>query len=118
MPNKDEHTFVSGLLGLACYLRYKDFTGTKPSLLGAAASTGLGAVAGSLPDIIEPATSPRHRGLFHSTSVGVGLTYLLRKVARSETLSLEEKLGLTIFGLGYLSHLRLDSQTSQGLPLF
>lgn len=117
MPNNDEHTFVSGLIGLACYLGYKGLTGTKPSLLGAVASTSLGAAAGSLPDMIEPATSPQHRGLFHSASAGLGLTYLLRKAVRSETLSREEKLVSAIVGLGYLSHLSLDSQTSQGLPL-
>lgn len=117
MPSNDEHTLVGGLLGLMCYLGYKDLTGTRPSLLGAASSTILGATAGSLPDMIEPATSPQHRGLFHSTSVGLGLTYLLRKVAGSEKLSREEKLVSAILGLGYLSHLSLDSRTSQGLPM-
>jgi len=117
MPNNDEHTLVGGLLGLMCYFGHKNLTGTKPSLLGAAGSTVLGAAAGSLPDMIEPATSPQHRGLFHSASVGLGLTYLLRKAARSETLSREEKLVTAILGLGYLSHLSLDSRTSQGLPL-
>ena len=91
--------------------------GMNPSLLGAVSSSVLGAAAGSLPDMIEPATNPQHRGLFHSTSVGIGLTYLLRKVARSETLSQEEKLVSAILGMGYLSHLSLDSRTSQGLPL-
>jgi membrane-bound metal-dependent hydrolase YbcI (DUF457 family) len=117
MPSNDEHTLIGGLVGLICYLGHKDYTGTKPSLLGAASSTILGAAAGSLPDVIEPATSPQHRGLFHSTSVGLGLTYLLRKVAGSETLNREEKLISAILGLGYLSHLSLDSQTSQGLPM-
>ena len=117
MPNNDEHTLVGGLFGLMCYLGHKNLTGTKPSLFGAASSTVLGAAAGSLPDMIEPATNPQHRGLFHSTSVGVGLSYLLRKVAGSETLSREEKLVSAIIGLGYLSHLSLDSRTSQGLPL-
>jgi membrane-bound metal-dependent hydrolase YbcI (DUF457 family) len=100
-----------------CYLSHKDITGTEPSPLGAATSTILGAAAGSLPDMIEPATGPKHRGLFHSTSLGFGLTYLLRKVANSETLSREEKLVSAILGMGYLSHLSLDSRTSQGLPL-
>lgn len=117
MPNNDEHSLVGGLLGLLCYLGHKDLSGSKPSPLGAAASTILGAAAGSLPDMIEPATSPQHRGLFHSASVGLGLTYLLRKAARSETLSREEKLVSAILGLGYLSHLSLDSRTSQGLPM-
>jgi membrane-bound metal-dependent hydrolase YbcI (DUF457 family) len=100
-----------------CYLGHKELTDSKPSLLGAASSTVLGVAAGSLPDMIEPPTSPQHRGLFHSASVGLGLTYLLKKAAQSTTMSREEKLVSAILGLGYLSHLFLDAETKQGLPV-
>ena len=118
MPSEVEHTTAGGLIGLMCYLGYKNLTNSKPSFLGAIGSTLLGSFAGTLPDTIEPAVNPQHRGLFHSASLGISLTYVLRNIAKSEKLGREEKLISAILGLGYLSHLSMDSQTKQGLPLF
>jgi len=74
----------------------------------------VGAVAGALPDVLEPPLSPNHRGFFHSVpllAVPVfGATLLLR---RSKTVLS----GLFFsFLVGYGSHLCVDGNTPQGLP--
>lgn len=115
MPSKSEHMIIGGVIGLACYLGQKNLTRTTPSLPGTVASTLLGGIAGTLPDIIEPATNTNHRGLFHSVVFGTGLSYILKDIAKSN-LSGEGKLLSAILGFGYLSHLSMDSKTSRGLP--
>ena len=76
----------------------------------------LGAVGGVLPDILEPATNPHHRNFFHSLTVVVAASYGLYKTNRSD-FSTDVKAALTATGIGYLSHLALDSSTPKSLPL-
>jgi len=45
------------------------------------------------------------------------IPYLLKGIADSDKMSREEKLISAIIGLGYLSHLSIDSQTIKGIPL-
>ena len=78
---------------------------------------GIGAVAGVLPDIIEPATNPNHRKLFHSVLTGAAVTYGMYKGNTSENLNHEAKTTINIVGSAYLSHLVLDSGTPKGLPI-
>jgi len=117
MPDNIEHAIAGGIVGLTCYLGNSNLTKNKPSLIGVLVASTLGGIAGLLPDIIEPPNNPNHRGLFHSASVGGLLTYLLKDVAKSNTIRQEGKLISAIFGLGYLSHLFMDSSTKKGLPI-
>jgi len=81
----------------------------------------LAAFAGSiLPDLLEPPTSSRHRGFFHSKKMlkgtgivfmGTALLWLLPKVP-SKTVPFV----LSALALGYLLHLAADSVTPRGLP--
>ncbi|WP_292371131.1 metal-dependent hydrolase [Methanoregula sp. UBA64] len=79
------------------------------------------ALAGSvLPDLLEPATSSRHRGFFHSKTVlkgagaaffGLALLWLLPEVPQKTVAFV-----LSALALGYLLHLAADSITPRGLP--
>lgn len=75
---------------------------------------------GTLPDIIEPATSPHHRQFFHSWAFAGLLAYGTYRLYRWDAPTLEEKcwraIGL-IAGGAYLVHLALDAMTKRSLPV-
>jgi inner membrane protein len=73
----------------------------------------------TLPDVIEPATSPNHRQFFHSLLFAAALGYGLYRLYDFEP---ETLLGETlrtlalIAGSAYLVHLALDATTPRSLP--
>ncbi|HZQ20448.1 MAG TPA: metal-dependent hydrolase [Terriglobales bacterium] len=79
--------------------------------------TAVGAGAASLPDLLEPALNPNHRGFFHSFAIGFLILYA---IFGGPLQPLQGKLRdyLRLTGFGYLSHLALDIVTPMGLPLF
>lgn len=81
-------------------------------LLGA----GVGAVVGVLPDLLEPATHPRHRALFHSVAFGtagsIGVRHLLERADDPDLRKL-----ILCAAASYGSHLVLDAGTPLGLPV-
>lgn len=139
MPNRRTHKNAGIAVGAitATVCSYK-----LPSHLRAAEIAGGafgGFIGGILPDIIEPATSPNHRGMAHSYLAGIGGGTLLvsRMTSWQESvrnrpfiefndpvlMALEELFRHFVagtiagFATGYLSHLALDSQTPRDLPL-
>ena len=118
---------------------------SKLSLGEKAAVIGTCLLGSCLPDLLEPARSPCHRGLFHSVLVGVGLFAGLFQIiamnsderAVTWTSYNEETVGwffgqpdsktpprlnvinilLIALIIGYLLHLVMDSTTPKGLPL-
>lgn len=75
-----------------------------------------GAAIAALPDILEPATNPNHRALFHSLACGGAVAYgAFGK--HTNKLSPNSKHALHVAALSYLSHLLLDSGTPKGLPI-
>lgn len=75
---------------------------------------------GTLPDLIEPATSPHHRQFFHGLIfagvMGYGLCRLYQWEPESVELKVLRMIGL-IAGGAYLVHLALDATTKRSLPL-
>lgn len=74
-----------------------------------------------LPDILEPATSARHRGIFHSRRVlgFVAVLFLLAGIlviTGAGTPRLVLMFSAACFFLGYSAHLVADSVTRAGLP--
>lgn len=147
MANGKLHRNVGALAGAGSALvRSRDQGG-----LAALAETAGGAlggwVGGALPDVIEPATSPRHRSIGHSWAAAATiLTWANGRVTDAQQFCREraerceqraaKAEGLPAFlammaallwrfaagffaGLqgGYVSHLVLDSVTPAGLPL-
>lgn len=83
-------------------------------------ASALAAAFGTLPDILEPATSPNHRQFFHSlafaATIGWGL-YELWQWEPDEEWQEWLKGGLLIAGGAYLVHLAMDATTKKSLPL-
>ena len=85
-----------------------------------AAAFGLGGYCfATLPDLVEPATSPHHRQFFHSVLFAVALGYGLYKLYEYEpqsTIGEVARLAGLIAGGAYLIHLALDATTKRSLP--
>ena len=92
----------------------------KDRLAHTAAAATAGWSLASLPDLVEPATSPNHRQFFHSVAfgvvVGVGVYRLYKWEPRTDGGKLLRWLGLA-GGAAYLIHLTLDATTKRSLPL-
>jgi len=108
-----------GLLAFCCYAYLGHLLQDIPQ--GTLASGLLAVFAGSiLPDLLEPPTSSRHRGFFHSKKMlkGIGIVFVgtallwLLPVVLSKTVPFV----LSALALGYLLHLAADSVTPRGLP--
>ena len=87
----------------------------------AIAAGGLGALCGSLPDVLEPALHPNHRQFFHSVIFGIAMFECLRHVYRWRPNNDWQRLlrGVTLIAGGaYLVHLMMDATTKKSLPLF
>jgi membrane-bound metal-dependent hydrolase YbcI (DUF457 family) len=131
MANKQTHIKVGAMVAGACNLAWQltkiYASDDKPENFLAAlgrinlwevagfAAVG-GVVAACLPDMLEPATSPRHRGFFHSVGCGGAVTFgAFGK--HSEDWEPEHRMKVRSMALSYLSHLALDCRTPMGLPL-
>jgi len=79
-------------------------------------SAGIGAVAVSIPDVLEPASSPNHRRFFHSILFGVGILFAAYG-PHVRKLSSKQKNFLHAAAWSYLAHLLADGQTPKGLPI-
>ena len=77
---------------------------------------GLGALFASLPDIIEPATSPHHRKFFHSVLAGSAVGYGAFG-QHSEKWDTGLKQSMRAIAVSYLSHLVADSTTARSIAL-
>lgn len=75
---------------------------------------------GTIPDLLEPPTSPHHRQFFHSLTFAIALSYGLYRLYQWEPSTPELK-ALRLIGLigggAYLVHLALDATTKRSLPL-
>jgi len=120
MPNADVHSQVTVV------------TATLTAVIGQYQRTGrieinsvaFGLLSGafaSLPDWIEPAIHPNHRGFFHSWlvlgAVGYGVYQLYHW--QPET-GLGELARIVLLGVGiaYGCHLLMDARTPKSLPMF
>lgn len=78
------------------------------------------ALGGKLPDIVEPATSPHHRKLFHGVVVLLAVGWGVKEAYQWKPEENWEKLvrlAIVFGGIGYISHLALDATTPMGIPL-
>lgn len=84
------------------------------------AAGAAGYAFGTLPDLLEPATSPNHRQFFHSVVFGGIVIGGLCKLYHWQPETDGEKIlrWLCLAGLGaYLVHLVMDATTKRSLPL-
>ncbi len=125
MPNFQEHSntgiFTGLLYGFARSL-YHQKTGEKIDWQKVWASALIGACGGfvgsMIPDVLEPAIHPNHRGLAHSVAAGGGVGFQTVQWWLNHGQSTDAKfLFLEACAVGYLSHLLLDGRTPKGLPI-
>lgn len=85
----------------------------------AAAGCVGGYCLGTLPDLLEPATSPNHRQFFHSLFFAALVGYGIYRAYKWEPETSEGKVirGVCLIAAGaYLVHLALDATTMRSLP--
>jgi len=84
------------------------------------AGGGLGALFGTLPDVIEPANHPNHRQFFHGVFFAAALGYGWYKLYQwkpEETWQRTARM-VGLIGIGaYLIHLMMDATTPKSVPL-
>jgi membrane-bound metal-dependent hydrolase YbcI (DUF457 family) len=76
----------------------------------------VGGVVGLVPDLIEPAVSPNHRGFFHSVGWGTALFYITHG-PHSRNWTDGDRTAAQMLCLCYLSHLVADASTPKGINL-
>jgi membrane-bound metal-dependent hydrolase YbcI (DUF457 family) len=108
---------AAATVGIAlAYSETKNGELTAKSLIGA----GLGALLGTLPDIIEPADHPNHRQFFHGVIFAAVLGYAGYKIFQWQPQEDWQKalrfVGMIAIG-AYLIHLVMDAMTPKSLPL-
>lgn len=116
MADRAQHIVTGAVVGSLVYAGLSIYRQEPISPGGCLAALVLGGLAGSLPDLLEPASSPNHRAFFHSLVAG-GFLVASNASVRKSQLPLEEKDLWSSLIFGYLSHLVLDGGTPKGLPL-
>jgi inner membrane protein len=78
---------------------------------------GVGSLAGTLPDVLEPAYHPGHRDFCHSWAAGALLVAGAKKLNDNPAVPLPVKTLANSGTAAYLMHLYADSKTPAGIPL-
>jgi membrane-bound metal-dependent hydrolase YbcI (DUF457 family) len=76
----------------------------------------VGGVAGLIPDILELADTPNHRGFFHSITAAALVAYLITGEHTGKWSDAALAI-LTAAGGAYLSHLAADATTPKSIDL-
>ena len=114
------HQVLNFTITLVGLLAMKDKPGMRP-LPHPAIAAPLSAVLATLPDILEPATTPHHRQVFHSVMLAAAIGVAVYEAYQWEPATLGQEIlrALALIGgSAYLLHLVGDMLTARGLPLF
>lgn len=112
------HAAIGGISAMAAVIaikaRFPDARLPHPAFAGV-----VGAIAAGLPDLLEPAITPRHRQICHSVAFASLVAVTLKTTydwnPETEGQKFLRDVLLSI-GMGYLSHLGADATTAAGLP--
>ncbi len=116
--NRPQHLIVGSISAVGVYFVVKDALQEQPTMGDTLLFMGAGAFVGILPDILEPATSPWHRGIFHSSAMLCVMGYLAYRYFWAKDLTNSDiSVVISVLAAAYSSHLVLDSCTPMGLPL-
>ena len=119
MANFNQHLGIGAATGAVTYLamcKYLDRPFDLGEMLGCMAVSTAAAV---VPDIVEPALTPNHRGFAHSLVTGSALARVAWDRCGDQNQDWEqfEKILFASAAAGYLSHLVADGCTPRSLPL-
>jgi inner membrane protein len=118
MPNGTDHRFVAAAsaFSVAAANWSPENHWSKHPLVAACVASG----CGTLPDLVEPATSPHHRQFFHSVlfaaALGLALYQTYQWEPETEVGQILRRVAL-LAGGAYLIHLAMDATTARSLPL-
>lgn len=117
MPDSKTHALIGAAAAAGAWYLYCRGTGREVKAGECILAAGVGAAAGLLPDLIEPAYHPNHRGIFHSVTAAVTLGYGATRAWNNPAFSQNDRMGVVLGYVAYLSHLLADSQTPKSIPL-
>lgn len=117
MPNHGTHVLIGAIGGALLYVVHKRWMGEPISLAGLLFAAGLGAMAATIPDLLEPPIHPNHRGTAHSALALLGVAYTAMETVSSDALTDADKELILALAAGYASHLAADATTPMGLPV-
>lgn len=119
MPNFGKHIAIGAAASVGTYLGMCRYLKCEPKLGELLLCLGVGTLAASLPDVLDPPSHPDHRAVGHSLALGAGLVALLRTKCSEASRDLDtfSKILLAASAAAYLSHLAADGCTPKGLPL-
>ena len=116
MPNNTTHQTLGALIGVAGYTAYKKSMNEAPDIRDALISAIAGSFVASIPDVLEPALSPNHRGIFHSEETLLSSVIVVNNILNNPNMAAKQKFALLTGIVAYCSHLLQDSITPAGLP--
>jgi membrane-bound metal-dependent hydrolase YbcI (DUF457 family) len=132
VPNGGTHIIAGALLGGAAsvVIQKKLHESERIDLGQVVLTSGSGALAGRIPDILEPPTNPNHRAFFHSWLFGGLLGFVIAEFWRSAKRKREEgieegiedisgteiwlAIGMIVL-LAIMLHVIMDGFTTKGL---
>lgn len=117
MANKGEHFVLGAIVSGGAFILYKKYMGESIDPNQLVGYSLIGGAFALLPDMLEPAISPTHRGLFHSIILGLGIINANQRTFSREEMDELKKCLMLVSSAGYGSHLLADAQTPAGLPL-
>jgi hypothetical protein len=121
MPRRDTHLAVGAITGLLLTAveetKLAELERREPRLGVVVLGGVVGAIGGLLPDRLEPATSPDHRGPFHGPTVAFLLWRLVDSLCKDQRPGEPMRTALRSLRGGWLSHVGMDLFTPAGLPL-
>jgi len=121
MPRYKEHLVVaaltSGIVRTVMELQQNPRIKVGELIIKSVSSAVVGGIGGVLPDLIEPAVDPNHRGAGHSVVAGGMLASAHRRIWANPDIDPWFKQIVTDLAVGYGTHLVLDAGTPRGLPL-
>ncbi len=121
MPNAKEHLIAGLAVGAVVNGAIQWLEGiddpSKPFDWGELFACSLAAGAAALlPDILEPANSPRHRQFFHSLTAAALVAHAMSG-KHTDNYSAPACRLLAVLGMGYLSHIALDCTTPAAIDI-
>lgn len=117
MPSRGEHALIGFVFGAGAYALVKHLQNEEINPAYALGWGCVGAGVALVPDILEPASTPLHRGVVHSAAMGAVVLYGTKKALDSQELTPECKAASASVAAAFLSHLLADSMTPAGIPL-
>jgi membrane-bound metal-dependent hydrolase YbcI (DUF457 family) len=117
MARKEAHALVGALAGGVSYCLVKDKLGEDTSFLEFGLAILWGAILGMLPDLLEPANDPNHRGAMHSAAALTACVCLGKGMLEGRDVASWKKTWSVVACSAYASHLLVDGVSPRSLPL-